>query len=64
MLLIASYIYSSMGIDINDFSTVYVHKVINEENISSSWDQNWSNENLLLKPEIFCQNSDVSKYDF
>lgn len=64
MLLIASYIYSSMGIDINNFSTVYVHKVINEENILSSWDQNWSNENLLLKPEIFCQNSDVSKYDF
>lgn len=53
-----------MGIDISNFSTVYVHKVINEENVLNSWDRNWSNENLLLKPEIFCHNRDVSKYDF
>lgn len=53
-----------MGINISNFSTVYVHKVINEENVLNFWEQNWSNENLLLKSEMFCHNSDVSKYDF
>lgn len=53
-----------MGIDISNFSIVCVHKVIQEENVLNSWDQNWSMENLLLKPEMFYHNSDVSKYDF